>query len=164
MTDHREQLLQFLALERAHVIRSVEGLSDEQTLRSLLPSGWSCAGLIRHLALDVEAYWFQCTMRGDDIADLVARTGPDDGWSVPAATSPHDIIDLYRAECATADAIIATYDLDDTPAWIDPRWGGWSPPNLHYLLLHVITETACHAGHLDAARELIDGHQNLVLA
>ena len=36
-------------------------------------------------------------------------------------------------------------------------------PDLRYIMLHMITETACHAGHLDAARELIDGTQWIVV-
>ena len=64
-----------------------------------------------------------------------------------------------------ASAIITATGLDTAPAWWpEGRFGSWRLDNLRQLLLHVITETACHAGHLDAARELIDGKQWLVLA
>ena len=61
--------------------------------------------------------------------------------------------------------LTATTALDDPPRWCDPWWeqAGLSFPNLRYILGHVIVETSIHAGHLDAARELIDGKQWVVL-
>jgi hypothetical protein len=51
------------------------------------------------------------------------------------------------------------------PRQPDPHWQEWGIdfPDLRFIMLHVIKETACHAGHLDAARELIDGRQWIVL-
>jgi hypothetical protein len=54
--------------------------------------------------------------------------------------------------------------MDTPPAWWpEDQFGSRRLHSLEELVLHVITETACHAGHLDAARELIDGKQWLVL-
>jgi hypothetical protein len=53
--------------------------------------------------------------------------------------------------------------LEAPPRQRDPWWGDWEVPDLRFILLHVIAETACHAGHLDAGRELLDGRQWLVL-
>ena len=54
--------------------------------------------------------------------------------------------------------IIASTPLDAAPAmWPDELWPNWKLQDLRAAILHVITETACHAGHLDAVRELIDG-------
>jgi hypothetical protein len=63
----------------------------------------------------------------------------------------------------TADQIIVATPLDTPPVQWPDGWSSWRLANLREVLLHVITETACHAGHLDAARELIDGRQWMVL-
>lgn len=82
---------------------------------------------------------------------------------VPGVTSV-DVLDGYRRETAAADAVITVHAADAPLAWWPHELFG--DPHLHTLrdvLLHVITETACHAGHLDAARQLIDGRRWLVL-
>lgn len=70
-----------------------------------------------------------------------------------------------RREIGLADAIVAGTSLDGAPAWwpADLFGDGGRPDDLREIVLHVITETACHAGHLDAVRELIDGKTWLVL-
>ena len=89
---------------------------------------------------------------------------PDDAWQVPAGLTAGAVLDLYRREIGLADAIIAATSLDSPPAWWpDDLFGGWRLTDLREIVLHVIAETACHAGHLDAARELIDGQQWVVL-
>ncbi|MEU3555740.1 mycothiol transferase [Streptomyces fragilis] len=77
---------------------------------------------------------------------------------------PHtEVFDRYRREVDLANAAVAA-DADTPLAWWPHHLFG--EPHLHTVrdvLLHVITETACHAGHLDSARELIDGRRWLVL-
>jgi hypothetical protein len=75
------------------------------------------------------------------------------------------VFGLYRDEIERSNAIIETAPLAAPPRQPDPRWQEWGIdfPDLRFIMLHVIKETACHAGHLDAVRELIDGHQRIVL-
>jgi len=74
------------------------------------------------------------------------------------------VLDADRREIELADAIIAATSLDSAPAWWpEDLFGSWRLDDLREILLHVIAETACHAGHLDAAGELIDGRQWIVL-
>ena len=81
-------------------------------------------------------------------------------WQVPPGTPAAAVLDAYRRETELADAVIAVTPLDQPPAiWPTEIWPDWRLPDLRAVILHVITETACHAGHLDAARELIDGRQ-----
>ena len=79
--------------------------------------------------------------------------------------SPRDVFGLYREEIRRSDAIIARTDLDAPPARRDERWASWGAdfPDLRSVILHVLTETSIHAGHLDAVRELIDGRQWVVV-
>ncbi len=78
---------------------------------------------------------------------------------------PEAVFDLYRHEIEHANAIISATPADTAPAWWpEELWPNWRLHDLREIILHVITETACHAGHLDAARELIDGRTWLILS
>lgn len=153
-------LLRVLHGQRRHVLGILDGLDAEALRRPVLPSGWHCLGLVRHLALDVERFWFQAVVAGDEETVRTLTSG-DEAWDV-APEVPE--LGLYRREAELADAVIAARPADAAPAWWPHDLFG--EPHLHTLrdvLLHVVTETACHAGHLDAARELIDGRRWLVL-
>jgi hypothetical protein len=65
--SERELLLDRLADQRRHVLTQLEGLSDEQLRRPVLPSGWSCLGLVRHLTLSDERYWFEVVVAGQPL-------------------------------------------------------------------------------------------------
>ena len=82
---------------------------------------------------------------------------------VTALVAATAVLGRYRDEIAKANAIIAATPLDAMPKWWPDFFGNFPPRPLRKTILHVITETAAHAGHLDAARELIDGGQWLVL-
>lgn len=151
-------LLSYLNAQREHVLGILEGLDEEALRRPVLPSGWSCLGLVRHLALDDERFWFSGIVAGDP--EVMA----EDAWRVAADEPAQAVLDLYRAEIARSNAIIAATPLDSPPAWWpEELFGEWRLDDLRDVILHVITETACHAGHLDAARELIDGRTWLIL-
>ena len=155
-------LLAALNAQRRHVLGITEGLSDEDMRRPALPTGWTAAGMVRHLALDVERFWFRGIVAGEPIE----LDRPDDAvWTVGADESVGAVLDLYRREIELANAIIAATDPSAAPAWWpeDHFPPGFVMRDLRQILLHVITETACHAGHLDAARELIDGRTWLIL-
>src|SRR5258708_2191049 len=96
-SNQATDLMDHLTKQRKHVLGILENLPEEAMRRPVLPTGWTCAGLVQHLALDDERFWFRQVMTGEQV------------------------------------------------------------------LLHVTAETACHAGHLDAARELIDGQTWLIL-
>lgn len=152
-------LLAFLDHQRRHVLGILEGLDDEALRRPVLPSGWTCLGLVQHLALDVERFWFGAVVAGEPF-DL---DGPD-AWQVGADVPAEAVFESYRREIEHANAIIAATPLDSSPAWWPEEvFPGMPVRNLRKTVLHVIAETACHAGHLDAARELIDGRTWLVL-
>jgi hypothetical protein len=74
------------------------------------------------------------------------------------------VFDLYRQETERASAIIAATPPDAQAAWWPEEvFPGLPPRPLRETILHVITETACHAGHLDVVRELIDGRTWVIL-
>jgi hypothetical protein len=155
-------LLASLTIQRNHVLGILEGLTDDQLRRPVLPSGWSCLGMVQHLAISDERFWFRGIVGGDSAcvsasADEAKAKGI---WQVAPDAPAADVLEAYRQAIELADAVIAATPLDQPPAiWPTEIWPDWRLPNLRAVTLHVITETACHAGHLDAARELIDGRQ-----
>ncbi|MFJ5234693.1 DinB family protein [Kitasatospora sp. NPDC088391] len=149
--------------KRAHVMEILEGLDEEALRRPVLPSGWTCLGLVHHLALDDEKFWFRAVAAGEPAAIEEILGAADDAWHPSAELTAEQVFARYREESARADAVLAGADLDAAPAWWPDFFGGWRYDTLREVVLHVITETATHAGHLDAVRELIDGRQRLVL-
>ncbi|MFF0681206.1 DinB family protein [Streptomyces tendae] len=156
-------LLSFLHGQRRHVLGILDGLDPDALRRPVLPSGWNCLSLVQHLTLDVERFWFRAVVVGDE--EVIESLGDDgDAWEVGPEVQAGEILGRYRAEAAHADTVISATAADAPLAWWPHHLFG--EPHLHTLrdvVLHVITETACHAGHLDAARELLDGRRWMVL-
>jgi uncharacterized damage-inducible protein DinB len=162
VVDERAMLVAYLNGQRKHVLGILEGLSEEALRRPVLPSGWNCLGLVQHLALDVERFWFRAVVAGErTVIDELAEAG--DAWQVAPDERAEDIFGVYRQEIEGANAIITTTPLDTPPAWWPDFFGNFRLDNLRDIILHVITETACHAGHADVVRELIDGRTWMVL-
>jgi uncharacterized damage-inducible protein DinB len=151
--------LGYLDGQREHVLDSVEGLDEEQLRRPVLPTGWSCLGLIRHLAYDVKRFWFAGVQAGEPEVTASFTAGAETHWALPAELDDARVLAAYRAEIERANAVIEAASGPEEPpkAWPEAIWPDWRLPDLRHILLHVITEVACHAGHLDAARELVDG-------
>lgn len=163
ISAERAVLLGRLAGQRRHVLTQLEGLSEEQLRRPVLPSGWSCLGLVRHLTLSDERYWFEVVVAGGPL-DFWPE-GDNGDWRVGPEEPAEDVLWAYRSAIAGSDEIIAARQLDDPPEQPEGWWdeAGLSFPDLRTVLAHVLVETAVHAGHLDAVRELLDGRQHIVL-
>ncbi len=164
VSDDRSVLQAALNAARRHVLGIVDGLSDQQLRQPVLPSGWTCVGLVNHLAVDVERFWFRAVTAGDPTAWASFRSQAGSAWDVDGGTSPQRVLALYGEEARQADEIIATVPLDAAPAeWPAGLFGSWKLNDLREIVVHVIGETACHAGHLDVVRELLDRRQWMVL-
>ncbi len=163
-TGESQALARWLKGQREHVLEAVEGLGVEDLRRQVLPSGWTCLGLVNHLSLDVERFWFQAVVAGEQPVIEEVLASSEDAWNVGAEVPPEDVLRGYRDNVERADAVMAGRPLDAAPAWWPEFFGSWRLHSVREVVLHVMTETATHAGHLDAARELIDGKLHLVLA
>ena len=84
MEPEAELLRDFLDQQRNHVLGILEGLTDEQLRRPVLPSGWNCLGMVRHLALADEHYWFRCVVGLAAIERMwdEEREGPDEVFTL----------------------------------------------------------------------------------
>ena len=158
-----QALLDFLAAQRAAVLSIVAGLDEEAWHRSVVPSGWTPAGLVEHLG-GAEWHWFQGVVTG-------AEPEPPPGDEEPPPYDPTaafvtdlpsaEIIAFYRDQCAQSDAVLAVTPLSAQPRGKHGVPGRDEPPDVRWVVLHIIEETARHAGHLDIARELLDGQTRL---
>lgn len=142
--DERELLLRWLDFLRNAVLRKLEGLSDEQARWTPDRSLISLLGIVNHLT-HVEWRWIDGGMRGQQVARSEAEFTPGPELTVTAAVA------AYRDRAGATDAVVRSI-----PSLAQPcRFG--DDADLRWVLLHLINETARHAGHADATRELLDG-------
>ena len=162
-TGERPDLLQTLTTHRRFLLVTVQGLSDEQAAQRTTASELCLGGLIKHVA-EVESTWVDFILRGAS-----AMAGPDGAtdWKSRFQMAPGEtlaeLVGHYEQVAQRTDALVATLpDLDaahplpDAP-WFEPgaRWSA------RRVLLHIIAETAQHAGHADIIRESLDGAKSM---
>jgi uncharacterized damage-inducible protein DinB len=138
-------LRNFLDYYRETMITKIEGLSDEQARWKPAETANSLLTLIVHLT-GVEMGWFQGQIAGRAIER--DREAVEERVNV---TTVADAVGAYRAECARSNAV-----LDEVSSLDDPCKGESGYSN-RWVLVHMLEETARHAGHADITRELIDG-------
>ncbi|MFE4256380.1 DUF664 domain-containing protein [Streptomyces sp. NPDC056910] len=101
--------------QRRHALGRLDGLGTEALQRPVLPSGWSCLGLVHHLDLGVERFWLRAVITGDPSV-IEALDDIDDAWQV-APDVPHtEVLDRYRAEVDLANAAVAATAVDTVRA------------------------------------------------
>jgi uncharacterized damage-inducible protein DinB len=154
--DEKAALRHFLEAQRASVLAIVAGLDEEALTTAVLPSGWTPLGLVEHLG-HAERHWFQQVLTGS--ADPLPWA--DDDTPLRTPRPPAAVFAFYRAQCERSDAALAATPLSARPRGTHPSPLGDEITDLRRIALHVIEETARHAGHLDAARELLDGRTGL---
>jgi uncharacterized damage-inducible protein DinB len=165
LDEEKQALLHFLEYQRASVLSIVEGLNEEAWHKPVVPSGWTPAGLVEHLG-DAERHWFQQVVAGSDV-DLPwdeGRPAYDPEAAFICDRPAADVIAYYREQCLRSDAVLAVTPMSAPPRGKhgDPDTDE-QPPSVRWVVLHMIEETACHSGHLDIARELLDGKTDLGL-
>ena len=147
----KESLKVALDRHRDAVLWKLEGLDDEQLRRPMVPSGTSLLGLVKHLAA-VEYGWF-CDTFGREAEPLpFDDDDPDADLRIEPGETTEDVLAFYGRARAAADQAIDELDIEDTGT----AWFG-EAVTMRWVLIHMVEETARHAGHVDILRELIDG-------
>lgn len=143
----------FLDRYRETMVWKLDGLSKEQASARLVPSPTTLLGIVKHLAY-VERWWFQMNFAGDPVIFPWPEDEPDEDidFRVTATDTIEGIRALYEQECARSREIVAAASLDDLAK--DQKRGDRT---LRWIMVHMIEETARHAGHADILRELTDG-------
>jgi hypothetical protein len=152
VADERTQLVGWLDLQRAVVHLKCEGLSDADAHRAVLPGSplMTMAGAVSHLRW-VERCWFEVVFLGGPAVG--PWFGNDAGTIVPSQPINRLLVD-YERQCALSNEIAAAHALDDVGKHQGFRAAA---ATLRWILIHMVEETARHAGHMDAIRELLEG-------
>jgi uncharacterized damage-inducible protein DinB len=141
----------FLDWYRSVVEHKVEGLTLDDATRVMTPTGLSPLGVVAHLAA-AEVGWFSETFAGQAIDPMWDDHG---SFRIQDGDTVESVLAEYRGACGRSrEVVAAAASLDDLSARTGEVWGDVS---LRWMLVHMIEETARHAGHLDIMRETIDG-------
>jgi Protein of unknown function (DUF664) len=158
----KADLHRYLQRGREAVLWKLDGLSEYDIRRPMVPTGTNLLGLVKHLASVELGYFGEVFGRpsGEPLPWFDAGAEPNADMWATADQSREEIVGLYHRAWAHSDATIAALALDATghvPWWPEER----REPTLHLILVHMIAETDRHAGHADIVRELIDGAAGL---
>jgi len=143
-SDERELFLRWLAFLRGAVIRKVADLSDEQARWTPDRALISLLGIVNHLT-HVEWRWIDGAMLGRETHRSATEFTPPSELALSAALT------AYRDRASATDAVVRGMPLTQHARHSEDG------TDLRWVLLHLINETARHAGHADATRELLDG-------
>ncbi|MGY1810808.1 DinB family protein [Blastococcus sp. SYSU D00669] len=163
LTGERADLVQTLDKHRAFFRHTVRGLTDEQATSRPTASELTLAGLVKHVA-NTERQWADFAERGPAAFDT-GEGGIEAWmaqWQLQDGETLASVLDGYEEVARRTDELVATLDLDaghplpEAP-WFEPG-AVWSARRV---FLHVIAETAQHAGHADILRETIDGQKTM---
>jgi hypothetical protein len=162
--SEKDGLLASLRDQRVAVLTKLEGLTDESARMVVIPSGWSLLDMAQHL-ITGEQYWLRWIAQGEPVAFDPEDPAGRWAWATPAALTITDAVRLYTEEGQRSDAFLAGLpSLDVAPVRL-PVWEfthHWAR-SIRTVVIHLIEETARHAGHVDIVRELLDGrHGTLV--
>jgi len=150
-SDEFTILNDFLDYYRAVIARKLDGLDAEQMRWSPVDSGTSIGGIVRHLGF-VERWWFQAVFAGNRCEFPWSEEDPDADFLMPPEEDAASVIAFYLSECdRSRELVAAAPDLDVVIT------RGERDTTLRWILVHMIEETARHAGHADILREMLDG-------
>jgi hypothetical protein len=145
----RAQFEAFIDEHRSDLSDCLDGLTEEQARRSLVPSRTTLLGLVKHVTV-VEKVWFDEAITGRSRAEIGIPLTPDESFILHDDDTIATVQQAHREACASSRRATASLDLDD----ILPgnRRG---PLPLRWVYLHVLRELAQHCGHADILREQI---------
>ena len=150
--NEKEVLGGFLDHYRKTLLAICDGVSEEDLRRPMVPSGTSLLGIVKHLAY-VEYGWFQESVANEKFDYPFDVDDPDVDFRIEEGESAAEIFDLYRRACDRSRRALAEASLDDLIQNPDRRFDY----NVRWVVVHMIEETARHAGHADIIREQLDG-------
>jgi uncharacterized damage-inducible protein DinB len=157
-SDPKAELHHYLTRARDALLWKLDGLSEYDVRRPMVPTGTNLLGLVKHVASVAAGYFGECFGRPfpEPFPWLADDAEPNADMWATAQESRAEILGLYRRAWVHADATIDAVPLDATgevPWWPPER----REPTLHRVLIHMIAETERHAGQADIIRELLDG-------
>lgn len=158
INDAKFVLHRYLRAAQQNLLWKLDGLSEYDIRRPLVPTGTNLLGLVKHTAAVAAEYFGFVVGRpfptDPILAGLDAAPDNADMWAT-ADESRAAVVDLYERVWRHADETIEALDLE-APGHV-PWWGERGDTTLRTLMVHMVAEVNRHAGHADIVRELIDG-------
>ena len=145
----RTQLEAFIDVHRAALNRCLDGLTEEQARRSLVPSRTTLLGLVKHAAF-VEQVWFDEAVTCRPRAEIGIPETPDESFILSDDDAIASVQLAHREACEASRRATASLGLDDL--LLGNRRG---PLPLRWVYLHLLRELAQHCGHADILREQV---------
>ncbi|OEV04740.1 hypothetical protein AN219_37125 [Streptomyces nanshensis] len=156
--DERGALLAYLDAQRGGIRRALHGLTEEQARSVPSASALSLAGVLKHVTYGERGWLRTFQADGQDYDFTAAAAEWEDSFTPHEDETVESLLDLYtRAAQETDAAVRAVGSLDETFDSPKVPWDEGGKRSWRYGLLHLIEETARHAGHADVIRESIDG-------
>jgi uncharacterized protein DUF664 len=149
LDDERSQLDAFVEEHRAGLDATLDGLSEEQARRRLVPSATTLLGLVKHVTW-MQRVWFEECVGGTSRRELGLVPGPDESFRLTGDDTVASVVAAHREACTTARAAVAGLPLDTV---VTGHRGG--PRTLRWVYLQVLRELAQHRGHADILREQV---------
>lgn len=150
----RETLEGFLDWYRSVVERKVDGLRLDDATRVMTPTGMSALGIVRHLGW-VERGWFRETFAGEDVEAIDVDGDNSAEFAISSGDTIESVLDFYRTEVEESRRISSNAPSLDALSANETAYR--ERVSLRWVMVHMLEETARHAGHLDLMREEIDG-------
>ena len=145
----RVQFEAFIDEHRTELGDSLDGLTEEQARRSLVPSKTTLLGLVKH-ATFVEKVWFDEAITGRPRAEIGIPATPDESFVLDDHDTIGTVRQAHREACEASRRATSSLGLDDIV-----RGNRRGPLPLRWVYLHVLRELAQHCGHADILREQI---------
>ena len=145
--DLRARLDELLDQHRAMLRASLDGLTEEEARRSLVPSRTTLLGLVKHVTY-VEHVWFNQALTGTSLRDLGAPSTPDRSFMLRKADTIETVRAGHAAACVESRRLVADPTLDQEVT-------GRGPRALGAIYAHMLRELAQHCGHADILREQV---------
>jgi uncharacterized damage-inducible protein DinB len=153
--SERAVLAGWLEFHRATLLRTCEGLDDQQRKRRPVPTSlMSLHGMVRHMA-DVERNWFRRALDQPSAPAIWTGKGKDADWAPLDDADWAADLAVWQAECEQSRLTATAHDLNDTGVAV--RGGQRATFSLRWIYNHMIEEYARHNGHADLIRELVEG-------
>jgi hypothetical protein len=142
-------------MQREALIEKLRGVSNEDARRAATVSALSLLSLVKHSAV-WERRWFQVVVAGRSFLGEWPEVHPQDenAFRLTDDDTVETVVAYYRGQIAASQEIVGSFDLDAPCAWPE-----MAHENVRWVALHMIEETARHAGHADIIRETIDGRR-----
>ena len=151
LDDERTQFDAFVEEYRVAIEAALDGLTEEQARRRLVPSATTLLGLLKHVTW-MQRVWFEECVGGTSRRELGLVQGPDESFRLSGDDTVASVTAAHREACATARAVVADLSLD---AVVTGHRAG--PRTLRWVYLQVLRELAHHCGHADILREQVLG-------